>query len=73
MFDALGTTISIGDTVAYPVRRGSITELRTGYVVCMPANGGLGVSRTWDGRCWTVTRTDRVVVCRRPYIPTPWA
>lgn len=79
MIDALGRIIYPGDTVAYPNRHGSVTELCLGEVVSTTPlvyrNGffagvnGIRVVRP-SGRHVIVKHIERVVVCRRAEIPT---
>lgn len=81
MIDALGRTIQRGDTVAYPNRRGSRTELCHGTVhsIFDPVDifgGPASWMRSYlklqkpNGRRVKVTHLDRVVICRRAEIPT---
>lgn len=92
MMDALGRTIHVGDTVAYPNRHDSVTELCHGVVV-KAREIGEPIRRVYrptpstetvatkygpasltvrkpNGRRVVVRHIERVVVCRRPEIPT---
>ena len=65
MKDFLGQDIMIGDTVVYPVRRGSQMEMRKSVVDSVDPWVSV---RTVKGRIRKINRCDRVVVVTKQLV-----
>jgi hypothetical protein len=65
----LGRPILVGDTVAYPNRRGSVTEMCLAEIELVGVGSWLYARKETTNRLVKLTHLERVVVCRRADTP----